>query len=383
MSTSNHKPPSTPAAQDFSEAKAEFDKNHATASTAKCIVPVNGKVRASAPIRDAHGNPSEEYYKWQFVHSLIKSGLYAPDYIGVEVQFPKGNTAVLRLDGAIFDSPEWLEHYNAYWRDRHSPDLEWLNDHLLAVMEFKKNDKEIEKVFTSQVKPAMREKEPADAYILGIYFGAERLHLFHRRGGKYLRYDEDKNQKGDDSKIGDLSLQLPDPYYFIPTFDQLHKRVNRPSSFDRSKRSIADLDVITTIASVQVKDALSDVLRALDKVNLVDQRGYGILIQTFALKVFDEKRNQKHSNRHLEFYITEAEAGFHVLSEKPIQDFIKRMKGLREDAAMEYQKILRTQSVDWKDLNDVRAVVAICGAFQDYSFVRSAKSDLYQLEPIS
>jgi type I restriction enzyme M protein len=246
-------------------------------------------------------------------------------------------------------------------------------------MEFKKNDKEIEKVFTSQVKPAMREKEPADAYILGIYFGAERLNLFHRRGGKYLRYDEEKNQKNDDSKVGDLSLHLPDPYYFIPTFDQLHKRVNRPASFDRSKRSIAELDVITTIASVQVKDALSDVLRALDKVNLVDQRGYGIFLQTFALKVFDEKRNQKHTNRHLQFYITEEEAGFHVLSEKPVQEFIKRMRGLREDAAMEYQKILHTQAVDWKDLNDVRAVVAICLAFQDYSFVSSAKSDLYQL----
>jgi len=89
------------------------------ASTAKCIVPVNGKVRATAPIRDVHGKPSEEYYKWQFVHSLINSGLYAPDYIGVEVQFPKGNTAVLRLDGAIFDSPEWLDHYNSYWTNRH------------------------------------------------------------------------------------------------------------------------------------------------------------------------------------------------------------------------------------------------------------------------
>ena len=340
---------------------------------------MNGKVRASAPIRDAYGKPSEEYYKWQFIYSLINSGLYAPDYVAVEVQFPKGNTAVLRLDGAIFDSPEWLEHYNAYWRTRHSADVEWLNDHLLAVVEFKKNEKEIEKVFTTQVKPAMREKEPADAYILGIYFGGERLHLFHRRDGKYLRYDEEKNQKGDESKVGDLSLHLPDPYYFITAFDDLKKKVNRPSTFDRSKRGIIDLDVITTIASVQIKTALSDVLRALDKVNLVDQRGYAIFIQIFALKVFDEKRNQKFRNRHLEFYITNAEAGFHGLAENPIQGFVERLRGLREDAAKEYQKILSTQAVDWRDINDVRAVVAICLAFQDYSFVRSAKSDLYQL----
>jgi|GEM_PF-185717 len=363
----------------FSEAKAEFDKKHSGATTAKCIVPVNGKTRDAAPIRDAHGKPSEEYYKWQFVHALINSGLYARDYIGVEVQFPKGNSAPLRLDGAIFDSPDWLDRYNAYWKDRRSTDLEWLNAHLLAIMEFKKNDKEIEKIFNSQVKPAMREKEPANAPVLGIYYGAERLHLFYRRKSLFLRYDEEKNQKGEQSKVGDLSLHLPDPYIFIPSYDDLLKRVNRPSKLDRSKRSIADLDVITTIASVQIKTALSDVLRALDKVNLVDQRGYGIFLQTFALKVFDEKRNEKYPKHYLGFYVTDAEAGFHDLSEKPIQDFIKRMSGLRDDAAKDYQKIFGTQVIAWKDPNDIRAVVAICSAFQDYSFVRSAKSDLYQL----
>jgi type I restriction enzyme M protein len=143
----------------------------------------------------------------------------------------------------------------------------------------------------------MREREPADAYVLGVYYGADRLYLFQRRGGKYLRYDEGKNQKSDESKVGDLSLHLPDPYGYLPDFDELQKRVNRPASIDRSKRAIQDLDVITTIASVQIKTALSDVLRALDKVNLVDQRGYGIFLQTFALKVYDEKRNEKENAR--------------------------------------------------------------------------------------
>src|ERR1700693_3777602 len=133
-------------ARHFSEAKANFDRLYQARETTPCIVPVNGKTRSSATIRDAQGKPNEEYYKWQFVHSLINSGLYARDYVGIEIQFPKGNNAVLRLDGAIFDSPDWLEHYNAYWESRHSSDLEWLNDHLLAVIEFKKNDKEIEKI---------------------------------------------------------------------------------------------------------------------------------------------------------------------------------------------------------------------------------------------
>ncbi|MCX6901863.1 MAG: N-6 DNA methylase [Verrucomicrobia bacterium] len=370
---------SSGSSRTFSSAKADFDQKHLTAATTKCIVPVNGKARDAASIRDKQGKPSEEYYKWQFIYALINSGLFARDFVGVEVQFPKGNSALLRLDGAIFDSGDWLGHYNAYWKDRRSTDLEWLNDHLLAVIEFKKNDKEIEKVFTSQVKPAMREKEPADAYVLGVYYGADRLYLFQRRDGKYLRYDESKNQKSDESKVSDLSLHLPDPYGYLPDFEDLRKRVNRPASFDRSKRTIYDLDIITTIASVQIKTALSDVLRALDKVNLVDQRGYGIFLQAFALKVYDEKRNEKHPHRFLDFYVTDTEAGFHALSDAPIKGFIKRIHALRDEAAGEYQKIFATNVIEWRDPNDVRAVVAIAQAFQDYSFVLSSKSDLYQL----
>jgi type I restriction enzyme M protein len=363
----------------FAFAKNAFDLQHQNAKTAKCIVPVNGKSRDEASIRDKSGNRSEEYYKWQFIHAMVHSGLYARDFVGVEVQFPKGNSAVIRLDGAIFDSAEWLERYNAYWKDRRSTDLEWLHDHLLCVIEFKNNDKDIEKVFTSQIKPAMREREPADAYVLGIYYGLDRLYLFQRKDGKYLRYDEGKNQKGDDSRVGDLSLHLPDPYAYIPNFPDLQKRVNRPAKLDRSARTINDLDVITTIASVQIKTALSDVLRALDKVNLVDQRGYGIFLQTFALKVYDEKRNEKHPHRHLDFYVTDAEAAFDSLSDGHVKDFVKRAQALRDDAASDYQKIFSSNLIDWKDPNDVRAVIAIGRAFQDYSFVRSSKSDLYQL----
>lgn len=368
-----------PVKRTFTAAKNDFDDAHKSAKTAQCVVPVNGKTKSTAPIRDTLGKPGEEYYKWQFVHSLINSGLYARDFLGVEIQFPKGNSAVIRLDAAIFDSGEWVERYNGYWKNRRSADLEWLHEHLLAVIEFKKNDKELEKVFTSQVKPAMREREPADAYVLGCYYGADRLYLFQRRKGRYLRYDEGKNQKGDDSKVGDLSLQLPDPYGYLPNFDELRRRVNRPSSFDRSQRTIRELDVITTIASVQIKTALSDVLRALDKVNLVDQRGYGIFLQTFTLKIFDEKRNQKHPHRVLDFYVTDSEAGFHSLSDRPIKEFIKRIHTLGDEAAGDYQKIFSTNVIDWRDPNDVRAVIAIAEAFQDFSFVRSAKSDLYQL----
>ncbi len=365
----------------FSTAKQEFDLKHKNSDKTDCIVPVRGTPHPPVTIRNQKDEPNEEYYKWQFLSGLIHSGLYPKDYIGTEVHFPKGNkqSAPLKLDAAIFDNSDWQDHYNAFWKDRKSADLEWLNDHLLAVIEFKKNDKEIEKVFSGQVKPAMREKEPTTAYVLGVYYDAERLWLFHRRSGLYLRYDESKNQKGDNSKIGDLSLHLPDPYIFIPSFEDLRNLVHRPTKLDRSQRGIKDLDTITTIASVQIKTAFSDVLRALDKAGLVDQRGYQIILQTFAFKIFDEKRNERHTQHSLEFYVTDEELGFHTLSENPIQDFIKRMKRLRDAAAEQYQKILRSQDIDWKNENHVRAVAEVCSAFQDYSFVLSAKSDLYQM----
>jgi type I restriction enzyme M protein len=55
------------------------------------------------------------------------------------------------------------------------------------------------------------------------------------------------------------------------------------------------------------------------------------------------------------------------------------MTALQKEAAGLYQKIFSTNAIDWKEPNDVRAVVAIARAFQDYSFFLSSKSDLYQL----
>ena len=324
----------------FSEAKLAFDTGPGkTRELATALVPVDGKQKKNISIRNAKGEPTEEFYKWQFIHGLIHSGLYAKDYIGAEIRFPKGNkaSAPLRVDAAIFDAQEWLQHYNDYWQQRNPHDLEWLNAHLLAVIEFKRDDKEINKVFTGQVKPAMKEKDPATAYVLGMYYARERLYLFHRREGHFLRYDEVKNQKGNGSKGEELSFHLPDPYSYIPSFDDLLNRVHRPAQIDRSRRSYTELDVITSIATVQLKTALSEVLRTLDRAGLVNQRGYQILIETFALKIFDEKRNEKYpKKKKMEFFITDAEVAFHALRERPIQDFITRLKGLRAEAAGKY-----------------------------------------------
>ena len=110
----------------FTDAKQKFDETGgALGVLARSYVPVNGKFKDNIPIRNAKGEKLEEYYKWQFVYALINSGLYASDYIGVEVHFPKGNKAstALKLDGAIFDDKDWITHYSAYWKDKKSEDL--------------------------------------------------------------------------------------------------------------------------------------------------------------------------------------------------------------------------------------------------------------------
>ena len=236
----------------FAEAKSNFDTGPGKAKElAISLVPVDGKAKKNISIRNAKGEALEEFYKWQFIYGLIHSGLYAKDYIGAEVRFPKGNkaSAPLRLDGAIFDDPAWLQHYNDYWQQRRPQYLEWLNAHLLAVIEFKRDDKEIEKVFTGQVKPAMKEKDPATAYVLGMYYDRERVYLFHRRDGLFLRYDEAKNQKGKESKVGDLSVvgHQTDP---LPTFPFICRTLTltSPPSMTFATESIAPLRLTAAAA---------------------------------------------------------------------------------------------------------------------------------------
>lgn len=368
--------------QRFSEFKQKFNLIYGNNEYLDhSIVPVDGKIVDNIKIKNIKGETNEEYYKWQFIYAVVNSGMYAKDYIGTELRFPKGNkkSQPLKMDGVIFDSSDWLENYNKYWSTKDSKYLDWLNEHIIAVIEFKKDDKEIEKVYNGQIKPAMKQKEPSNEYVLGIYYDKERLFLFHRRDGLYLRYDENLNTKGDKSKTGDLSLQYFDKYEFLPSFKELLNKVSRVNITDMSQRSIEDLDTITSRLTMQLQLALSEILRELDRVGLVSQRGYEILIQTFALKIFDEKKNKNYSSNKLKFYISNKEWEFENLAEDDIQGFVERMKSIWEDAEGEYRKILRDHVIDWQDENHVRAVATICKSFQDFSFIRSSKSDLYQM----
>jgi type I restriction enzyme M protein len=326
-----------------------------------------------------NGDKNEQYYKWQFLYAVIHSGLYGRDFIGTEVQFPKGNksSAPLKIDGAIFDDVSWFEKYKGYHENGNNENLEWLREHLIVAIEFKKEDsKNVTDVWDKQLKAYLNESRRL--FCLAVLYDTERLYLFRKHNNKFLRYSEEFNTKGESSKTNELALHLPDPYINIPNFEEILEWTE-PKSIDRSKRVIKDLDIISGVHSTQINDAMSSILRTMDKVGMVNQKGFEILIQILSLKIFDEKRNEKTSIRFLDFYITEDEKYFQSIADKSLQEFIKRINSLREDAAGTYYRILKDNPLNAKNENHVKILIEVIYQFQDYSFVRSHKTDLYQL----
>lgn len=382
--------------QTFLSAKNEFDKTLGQEKSIEAFLPVNTTFQATQSIKSIKGEPNEEYYKWQFFYALIHSGSYQSDYIGAEVYFPKGNknSAPIKFDGAIFDDPKWFDYYEKWQTKKDQSCLDWLRTHLIGVIEFKKEDsKDTETVYNQQLKPAMKESEAG--YCLGILYDQERLYLFQKKDNRYyVRLDESFNLKGDTSSTKDQMLHLTDAYIKIPTFDQLLKRTFN-IKIDRSKRTIDDLDVITGAFSQQVKDAISHIVRTMDKLSMNNQRGYEILIQVLALKIYDEKRSariksyldfykgdEEKEKLDLLFYIDDREKSFVSLADENIQSFISRMRTLYNEAAEEYHNILKrddAETVNWKNETHVNVLSTVVEQLQDYSFVRSQKTDLYQL----
>lgn len=384
----------------FVKAKRDFDAKYLNSMFLQTsVVPIDGKYKDNISLKNIQGKPSEEYYKWQFISALVNSGLYSKDYIGVEIYFPKGTKGSnpIKIDGCIFDGKDWIDYYVKWRLQRNLDALEWLRKHLIAIIEFKKEDgKDIKRVFTSQVKAYLKESERE--YCLAFYYDTERLYIFQKTNGLILRYDDSKNQKGNKSSTNDLSLDLPDGYLYIPSFQQLLNKVNKPLSIDRSKRTVFDLELISGIHSTQINQAISNILIKMDRVGLVNQRGYEILIQMLALKIFDEKRSEKYRSYlkfyetqieqekvNLLFYITDKEKSFTSLSDENIQTFINRMRTLYNDAAIEYKVILKTvdtETINWQNASHIQAISTIVENLQDYSFILSQKrfqSDLYQL----
>lgn len=150
-------------------------------------------------------------------------------------------------------------------------DLNWLRNHMIATIEFKKEDnKDISTVWEKQLKAYLKESERE--FCLGIIYDTERLYLFKNHNGKFLRYSDEFNIKGDSSTTKDLSLNLPDPYLNLPTYDELIEWVHG-KSIDRSRRTINELDIVSGVHSTQINTAMSAILRTMDKQGMVNQKG--------------------------------------------------------------------------------------------------------------
>ncbi len=381
----------------FLQAKQDFDRKYSSAKEFTAFIPVNQKLSENYAIKNKKGETNEEYYKWQFFYALVHSGLYQKDYLGCEVYFPKGNknSAPIKLDGAIFDDPNWFDWYKKYHQNKDQESLDWLRSHLLGVIEFKKEDsKDIETVYNQQLKPAIKESE--NDFCLGVLYDTERLYLFQRKQNNYLRLDESFNLKGEKSTTKDLSLHLTDAYYKIPSFEQLQKKITQVT-IDRSQRTIDDLDIVTGIYSKQLTDGISNILRVMDKIGMKNQRGYEILIQIMALKIFDEKRSLNSDPKkfldfyksdpetkklNLLFYITKEEKIHTNLGDEEIQQFIERLRQLYNEASAKYHYILKrkdTETISWDNPVHIQIISEVVEQFQDYSFVLSHKTDLYQI----
>ncbi len=385
----------------FSLEKEKFDKEYGNSTKFIATVPVNLTINKECSIKNKNEQRNEEYYKWQFITTLINSGMYNKDFIGVEVCLPKGNknSAPIKFDAAIFRSNEWFNHYKKFHENNSQEELEWLRKNLISVIEFKnENARNVEIVYNQQLKPAIKEIE--SYYGIGMLYDTEKLYIFRKKYDKILRFDETLNKKGDDSSLKELSLDIPDAYYKIPTFEQIVKNLDYVP-IDRSNRTVYDLDIITGASTNQLKDCVSEILKVMDKQSMLNQRGYEILIQILALKIFDEKRSQEgyineQDNRKIDFYahqgemdkmdllfyINDREKDFIKLSDEDITNFIERMRKLYNEASNKYHYILKEndeETISWGKESHIHIISEIVKQFQDYSFILSNQTDLYQL----
>ena len=363
----------------FETEKILFDNKYGSAKEIDCFLPVHlttGSKERNLFKKD--GSHNEQYYKWQFLYCFVSAGLCSKDFIGVEVSFPKGNknAASIKLDAAIFDNKDWFDHYHALHTkkdDTKWDELNWLKDHLICGIEFKKEgSKDIKGVFNSQLKAYMNESSKDTVF--GILYDEGRMYLFKSVGKQYLRLSDEFNieNKG---KI-DATYDVPDPYINLLSFEGMLKYNFTASQLTNySGRHLIDLGIISKTDSRKLNDALYQILHTMDKCGLVNQKGYNILIQLLALKIYDEK----HNDGDLKFYINPDEMNYTALTDDGIQDFLNRLEKLREDAKTAYIKILSENYFNNSNANQVKVAIQIVKQFQNYSFTHSERNNLYQL----
>lgn len=363
----------------FDQLKLYYDKVHKNDKSVECFLPVHLTLnKVESNLFKKNGSFNEQYYKWQFLNCFIEAGLCSKDYIGTEVNFPKGNkgSATIKLDGAIFDDKTWFEHYQAFHSkkdDSKWDEANWLKEHLLCAIEFKKEgSKDIKGTFNSQLKAYMNES--SKNIVFGILYDEGRLYLFKSNGKKYFRLSDEFNNENK-GKI-EPTYDIPDSYNNLLSFEEmLNYDSVRKVIVDYSGRKVSELGVISKTDSKRLNDALYQILHTMDKCGLVNQKGYNILIQLLALKIYDEKNN----SNDLKYYINPNEANYKELIEDNLQEFLKRIEQIRIKAKTQYKKILNENYFDNKNENQVKVVIEIVKQFQNYSFTNSERNNLYQL----
>lgn len=363
----------------FEELKSEYDILNHNASEIFCFLPVHTTIgKTEKTLFKKNGEFNEQYYKWQFLNCFVESGLCSKDYIGTEINFPKGNkgAAMIKIDAAIFDDKSWFTHYEALHNkkdDSKWDELNWLKEHLLCAIEFKKEgSKDIKGVFTSQLKTYMNES--SKNVVFGILYDEGRLYLFRSEGKKYYRLSDEFNSETKDKL--EPTFDIPDGYSNLLSFDEMLIYDTATQVINNyAGRKIEELSIISKTDSKRLNDALYQILHTMDKCGLVNQKGYNILIQLLALKIYDEKNNYKD----LKYYINPNEASYTKISEDNLQEFLKRIEQIRTKAKTQYKKILNENYFDNKNENQIKVVIEIVRQFQNYSFTNSERNNLYQL----
>lgn len=311
---------------------------------------------------------------------MIQSGrIPSRDYIGAEIYFPKGNihSDPIKIDSVVFSDISWIDYYRKYRNNPKDVDsLQKVRELAVEVIEYKRNDKSIEQVFSSQVKGAI--KEPDSPFVLGVYYDAGRLFLFKRIKDEITRFDNSLSFPTSQRILEQYQLEITDPYYTIPTLENLSKIIHKNEKADRSQLHIEDLDIVYTIQDDNMKNALNSIMRVLDSVSLSNEEGYMILIQLIAMKIYDEKQREDHGG-YIQFYINDEECYQGSLNVANVQKYITRMKKLYKEAKVYYNNILGENKIVWTQEKHVKVANEIVKQFQDYSFVRSSNNDLYQL----
>ncbi len=363
----------------FAESKLEFDAKYSNINLLnKSLVSVDGKFTYDIPIKDIANEPNEEYYKWQFIYSLIASGLFPTDCIGTEVYFPKGNrkSAPLKIDAVIFSDVQWLDLYKKYREQGDQDALDMIRKLAVGVVEFKRGDKKIEQVFNSQIKASI--KEPDSNFVLGVYYDTGRLYLFKKLNNTISRYDNAKNYAYSQRILEQYQLEITDPYYTIPDLPHIMKFLDQPAQVKYADLKVEDLDIVFTINDENIKLSLSQILKTMDSISMYDETGYLILIQLLALKIFDEKQSETYGTT-LRFYVEKEEIFNDNLGSATVQQFLSRLQSLFVEAKIYYKSILHENKIDWKNARHARLVTEVVRQFQKYSLIRSNKNDLYQL----